>query len=154
MVPTLEPRERLAEGGASSILRNMPVSRTLTSVLTIVGALSCSQTPRVENPEPSGPVIESLTPSEGPAGTAYPIQITLVGTGFAPEGNLVTFGDIPIENLASTQGGTHLTFSAPKERPSTGEVPPFVLVPGEYEVTVTTPSGTSAPVTFEFTRGP
>ena len=114
--------------------------------------LGCSQANRGEAPAPSGPTIFSLSPTEGPAGTAYPIEVTITGTGFASEGNTVTFGDISIPDLASTESGTRITFFAPKERPSTGEVPPFVLMPGEYRVTVTTPQGTSNTVTFNLTR--
>ena len=114
--------------------------------------LGCSQANRGEVPAPSGPTILSLSPTEGPAGTAYPIEVTITGTGFASEGNTVTFGDISIRDLASTESGTRITFFAPKERPSTGEVPPFVLMPGEYRVTVTTPQGTSNTVKFNLTR--
>ena len=114
--------------------------------------LGCSQANRGEAPAPSGPAILSLSPTEGPAGTAYPIEVIITGTGFASEGNTVTFGDISIPDLASTESGTRITFFAPKERPSTGEVPPFVLMPGEYRVTVTTPQGTSNTVKFNLTR--
>ena len=81
------------------------------------------------------------------------IEVIIEGTGFVEEGNIVTFGGIPSKALASTDGGTRITFWVPKEVPSTGEVPPMILDPGEYEVTVTTPSGTSEPVTFILTRG-
>ncbi len=115
--------------------------------------LGCSLANRSEAPAPSGPAIISLSPTEGPAGTAYPIELTITGTGFASEGNTVTFADISIPDLASTESGTQITFFAPKERPSTGEVPPFVLMPGDYRVTVTTPHGTSNAVNFTLTRG-
>ncbi len=122
-------------------------------VLLASTSLGCSQTNRTEAPAPSGPTILSLSPTEGPAGTAYPIEVTITGTGFASEGNTVTFGDISIPDLASTEGGTRIAFFAPKERPSTSEVPPFVLMPGNYRVTVTTPQGTSNAVDFTLTRG-
>lgn len=115
--------------------------------------LGCSQANRGEAPAPSGPVILSLSPTEGPAGTAYPIEVTIMGTGFASQRNTVTFADISIPDLTSTESGTRLIFFAPKERPSTGEVPPYVLMPGEYRVTVTTPQGTSNTVNFTLTRG-
>ena len=91
---------------------------------------------------------------EGPAGTAYPIEITITGTGFASAGNTVAFGGISIPDLVSSNGGTRIAFFAPKARPSTSEVPPFVLVPGQYGVTVTTPEGPSNAVNFTLTRGP
>ncbi|MGD2122856.1 MAG: IPT/TIG domain-containing protein [Gemmatimonadota bacterium] len=99
------------------------------------------------------PSVVSITPDRGRVGEAYPIEVTIEGTGFVEEGNIVTFGGIPSEALVSTDGGTRITFWVPKEVPSTGEVPPMILDPGEYEVTVTTPSGTSEPVTFVLTRG-
>jgi hypothetical protein len=40
----------------------------------------------------------------------------------------------------------------PKMAESTGEVPPMELSPGEYPVTVTTPTGTSEPATFVLVR--
>jgi hypothetical protein len=100
-----------------------------------------------------GPSLISITPDTGRAGEAYPIQVTIQGIGFAAEGNIVNFGGIPSEGLASTEGGTRITFWVPKEVPSTGEAPPMVLDPGEYDVTVTTPTGTSEPVVFILTRG-
>ena len=81
------------------------------------------------------------------------IQVTIQGTGFAAEGNIVTFGGIPTEGIASAEGGTRITFWVPKEVPSAGEAPPMVLDPGEYDVTVTTPTGTTEPVVFILTRG-
>jgi len=115
----------------------------------------CAKTPPPETG--AGPsadlAITGLSPSSGPAGDAYPIQVTLEGRGFADTGNVVTFGDIPSQSLPSSAGGTRITFWVPKEVPSTGEVPPMVLSPGEYEVTVTTPAGTSEPVMFTLTRG-
>ena len=124
----------------------------VVSVMSV--GLACAQTPQTEAPAPAGPVIESLSPTRGRTGTAYPIEITVTGTGFASLGNTVTFGDISIPDLASTEGGTRIMFFAPKERPGTGEAPPFVLMSGEYGVTVTTSQGTSNTVNFTLMRGP
>jgi hypothetical protein len=99
------------------------------------------------------PSITSLAPDVGRAGEAYPIDVTVVGTGFSEEGNIVTFGGISVEGLPSTEDGTRITFRVPKAVPSTGEAPPMVLDPGEYEVTVTTSGRTSEPVVFTLTRG-
>jgi hypothetical protein len=79
--------------------------------------------------------------------------VIIEGSGFAEEGNIVTFGGILSEALPSTEDGTRITFWVPKEAPSPGEAPPMVLDPGEYEVSVTTPDGTSDPVLFTLTRG-
>ncbi len=92
--------------------------------------------------------ITRLDPVSGPAGRAYPIRLTIYGTGFAETGNVVDFGPVSIRDLPSTDDGTRLALSVPKVVPSRGEAPPFVLTPGEYRVTVTTPSGRSDPLTF------
>lgn len=83
---------------------------------------------------------------------AYPIEVTVHGLRFAATGNVVTFGNLSIPNLPSSDGGTRITFFAPKETQSPGEVPPFVLQAGEYPVTVTTPNGVSNAVVFVLNR--
>lgn len=65
---------------------------------------------------------------------------------------MVDFGPVTIPAVASSEGGTRITISVPKVIPSTGEVPPFVLLPGEYSVTVTTSVGTSNSAIFTLTR--
>ena len=69
-----------------------------------------------------------------------------------PTGNIVIFGPVQIPDLSSPDG-RYIDFFVPKEVASRGEVPPIVLPPGEYLVTVTTPAGTSAPVVFTLTIG-
>jgi len=98
------------------------------------------------------PVIARLEPVSGPTGIAYPIEVTVHGLRFAATGNVVTFGNVSIPNLPSSDGGTRMTFSVPKETQSRGEVPPFVLQAGDYPVTVTTPNGVSNAVVFVLTR--
>ncbi len=97
------------------------------------------------------PVIVRLSPSSGPAGVAIPVQITIEGHGFAPTTNVVTFGGIASSDLPSHEDGTRISFWIPKEAPSSGEVPPMVLLPAEYQLTVTTPGGISDPVVFVLT---
>lgn len=132
-----------------------------SALAVLVAASGCAgssgngePSPRVQAaPEPTmRPVITRLEPSSGWAGTAYPIRVTIHGSGFMETGNVVVFGPVRIPDRASTDGGTRVVFSIPKERPSTGEVPPMVLPAGEYAVTLTTESGKSAPVTFTLTR--
>jgi hypothetical protein len=84
---------------------------------------------------------------------AYAVQVVIEGRGFVATGNMVTFGDVEVPDLPSSDDGKRITFWVPKEVPSTGEVPPMVLEAGDYPVTVTTPSGTSAPTVFVLTRG-
>jgi len=101
---------------------------------------------------PTRPVITRLEPSRGPIGQSYPIRLSVWGSGFKATGNVVEFGPVTVEDLPSNDGGRRITLSVPKVLPGTGEVPPFVLPPGEYSVTVTTTDGTSAPVTFTLFR--
>lgn len=128
------------------------VHLAIGATLAVFLGLGCAQRGNDVAPSPALPVIQRLDPASGPAGTAYPIRITIHGTGFADSGNVVTFFSIPVPALGE-EGATRIVFLAPKQRPSTGEVPPFVLPPGEYDVTVTTPAGTSEPATFTLTRG-
>lgn len=100
------------------------------------------------------PVIVSIAPVEGPAGVAYPIQVAVVGRNFADSANTVRFGMVSVAGVRSADGGTRLTFLAPKESPSTGEVPPAPLLPGRYRITVSTAAGTSNVVEFVLTREP
>jgi gamma-glutamyltranspeptidase len=86
-------------------------------------------------------------------GVDYPVQAMLYGSGFMETGNVVVFGEIELQDLRSTEGGTVITFRVPKERPSHSEVPPMVLSEGEYSVNVTTADGTSNSVVFVLTGG-
>ncbi|MCC6888618.1 MAG: IPT/TIG domain-containing protein, partial [Hyphomicrobiales bacterium] len=92
-----------------------------------------------------------LVPRAGPAGPAYPLQVTIRGTGFSRTSNTVEFGPVRIAEIAS-QDGTQLSFQVPKLVTGRGEVPPAVLSAGEYRVTVTTAAGTSNALVFELTR--
>ena len=109
-------------------------------------------TPVIRSKNSVAPIIDAIIPPSGPAGVAYPIPATIRGSGFMSTGNIVTFGPVQIQDLPSPDG-RHITFAVPKEVPSRGEVPPEVLYPREYPVTVTTPAGTSRPVVFIMTRG-
>jgi len=123
-------------------------------VLALLGG--CARSPSVEaNPDAgSAPVITRLEPTSGRAGEDYPIDLTIYGSGFEETGNVVNFGAVTIPDLPSTNDGTQITLAVPKVQPSTGEVPPFVFLPGDYPVTVTTRHGTSEPLVFRLTRQP
>jgi hypothetical protein len=99
------------------------------------------------------PELIDIVPASGPAGAAYPLQATIRGTGFMPAGNAVEFGPLTIRDVPSV-GGTRITFDVPKLAPSKSEVPPMVLIAGDYQVTVTTSSGTSNSLIFKLTGGP
>lgn len=98
-------------------------------------------------------MITALEPDAAPAGPAHPLDAVIVGTGFAPAGNVVRFGPVRIPDLRSTDGGTRIRFPVPKELPATGEAPPMMLPPGDYEVSVTTAAGTSNVIRFRLTGG-
>ena len=100
------------------------------------------------------PVIDTVTPASGPAGTAYPIEITISGRTFTDTASVVTFGPVRMERVRSEANGTRIVFQAPKASPSTGEVPPAPLLPGTYELRVITGAGTSNAVSFALTREP
>lgn len=122
--------------------------------VAVVSTDACAGRPSVETQAaaPMGPVITRLEPQRGLIGQSYPIQLSVWGSGFKATGNVVDFGPVTVEDLPSNDGGTRITLSVPKVIPGTGEAPPFVLLPGEYSVTVTTADGTSAPVTFTLFR--
>lgn len=121
-------------------------------VLALLGG--CARSPSVEaNPDAgSAPVITRLEPTSGPAGEDYPIDLTIYGSGFTEADNVVHFGSVAISNRPSTNAGTQIKVAVPKIIESSGEVPPFVLQPGEYPITVTTARGTSEPAMFRLTR--
>ena len=100
----------------------------------------------------SKPIITSLEPSSGPEGVAYPIEVTIHGSGFTSNDNIVYFLTIANKNLPSTDGGTKIVFYVPKEKPSSGEVPPMVLPYGDYEVSVVNVNGRSNVKTFTLSR--
>ena len=116
--------------------------------LAVISGCSRPQARADAAPLPAGPVITRLDPASGPAGVAYPIRVTIEGRAFAPASNTVRFGPVELPGLPSTDGGTRIVFFAPKETPSRSEVPPAPLLPGPYDVTVTTVDGTSRPAVF------
>jgi hypothetical protein len=98
------------------------------------------------------PELSEIIPTAGPAGTAYPLRVTIRGTGFLPAGNEINFGPLKIPDVPS-EDGSQLSFQLPKQMPSVGEVPPMVLPPGEYQVTVKTMVGISNALPFTLTGG-
>jgi hypothetical protein len=90
--------------------------------------------------------LTSMTPSSGAVGDIT--RVVLKGCGFGAVGNVIAFGRAQIRDVASTDGGTTLEFNVPTRIPSRGEVPPRMITAGTYDVTVTTPRGTSNALVF------
>ncbi|MBI3549942.1 MAG: hypothetical protein HY078_12970 [Elusimicrobia bacterium] len=122
-------------------------------VLAIVAAtlLSCQPAawakPKEKAKAKKGPILVKLQPSAGISAMGMIQKVKIIGTGFQPLGNVVRFGPVKLESIAS-KGGTEIEFYAPTEVPSGGEVPPMRLGQGEYKVTVTTAEGTSNALVF------
>ena len=131
------------------VRRRTPLLFTLA-----ITCVCCSRSePGRVSPIMSGnPAIDRLEPSSGRAGEAYPITVTIYGSHFTEADNTVKFGSLKIADRPSFNGGTQIVFSVPKVYPRTEEVPPMVLLPGEYNVRVTNANGTSEPGVFTLTR--
>ena len=105
----------------------------------------------IVTPTPSTKVkIKSLRPMSGKIGTV----VTVVGSGFAKTGNTVQFGYHRISGIQSN--GTSLRFIVPTfmrvpcvTPDKCPGVPVTSVSPGEYNVSVTTPSGTSNSIAFK-----
>src|SRR5688572_23866270 len=69
--------------------------RTLGLLALLVGCAAASQQVTAL------PVIDTVTPASGPAGTAYPIEITISGRNFTDTANVVTFGPVRMERVRS-----------------------------------------------------
>ena len=90
------------------------------------------------------PAITAITQS----GNRDEVQAVIRGTGFLPTGNTVVFGRVELTNLPSADGGTMIRFPVPESFPSTSEVPPMKVEPGDYQVRVKNARGTSNAITF------
>jgi hypothetical protein len=91
------------------------------------------------------PHIDSLSPSRAKlAGMGGLIAVTIHGSGFRAEGNVVLFAGTDIAQLPSPDG-TSLHLVLPSSLPATGEVPPRRIGAGSFEIRVRTSAGTSNP---------
>jgi len=130
---------------------------TAAILVAMATAMMAQSSTADQSGTPSGaskpPELTEIIPSSGPSGQAYPLQATIHGTGFMPTGNIIEFGPIRIADVPSIEAN-RIAFAIPKTVPSRGEVPPLVLPPGEYRVTVSTKVGTSNALMFTLIRGP
>ena len=131
----------------------METFRCVAVFFALAIAGGCARGPSMDaRPSTGPPSIERIDPISGPAGEDYPIDLTIYGSGFSEADNVVHFGPVTISNRPSTDAGTQINVAVPKIIESSGEVPPLVLQPGEYPITVTTVHGTSERVMFRLTR--
>jgi hypothetical protein len=103
-------------------------------------------------PAPAGaPRVERIVPDSGPAGQAYPVEVTIEGTGFADSSNTVTFGPATVRDIPSSESRTRIVMFLPKEVRPSAEAPPMPLLAGDYELRVATRAGVSNAVKFRLT---
>lgn len=93
----------------------------------------------------SGPRVYDVTPDSVRAGEAYPAVLMIHGEGFDREGNVLRLGDVLTDTVPSGTG-TSIRWDMPKSVRLGSEVPPMVIQPGRYELTVQTAEGVSNPV--------
>lgn len=92
------------------------------------------------------PHIDSLSPPRAKVpGRGGLVSVTIHGSGFSADGNVVLFAGAEIAELSSADGAT-LQLVLPSSLPSRGEVPPRMIGPGRYELRVRTSAGTSNPI--------
>ena len=124
-------------------------------VLGLILFINLSAMPTQTAPRAAAlPRLDSLSPTIGPIGT----QVTMHGTGFTPEDNLVlfdSFGAIP--HLASTDGTT-LTFTVPgyldpycRYTTPPCQAPQMRVVQKRYQITVRNAEGISGTLSFTVT---
>lgn len=89
------------------------------------------------------PALFEALPSTASADPAEPLDLRINGCGFSPDKNTIRFGDVTVQNVKSTEGGTHIRIVIPKQTRATNEVAPMPLGAGEYDVTVNNGRGTS-----------
>jgi len=96
------------------------------------------------------PQLLRLTPAEGDVTRGAPVEVVVEGRGFAAA-NTVRFGELEFRQVPRLSS-TRLRFQVPADdaaRPGRGGAPPGPLASGRYDVTVTTPRGTSNALPFQ-----
>jgi hypothetical protein len=90
----------------------------------------------------AAPALFEVLPPAANADPGEVLDLRINGCGFSADNNTVTFGDVIVRNIKSTDAGTHIRVVIPKEVRS-GQGPPMQLGAGEYDVTVNNGQGTS-----------
>ncbi|ROS61333.1 IPT/TIG domain-containing protein [Frigoribacterium sp. PhB160] len=113
-----------------------PVDVTVTSPAGTSGPLTFTYVPVDGGGDGDVPTLVSLDPDQGPVtgGTA----VTITGTDFTDDSTVSVDGSDPIAPTVVSDDGTSLTFTTPAH------------AVGPVDVTVTSPAGTSGPLTFTY----
>ena len=98
------------------------------------------------------PHLERAAPNSASLDMGSLVQVELYGTGFTASDNAIAFGPLSAGTVASADGRT-LRFIVPSQYPARGEVPPMVVSPGDYAVTVKNSNGISDTLVFTVRSG-
>ena len=91
----------------------------------------------------SAPVLDGMAPDSVMVAPGSAVEITLSGSGFGREGNVVRFGNAVLRGIVATDDGRRITFVVPDAIESGGEAPLSRVITGTYPVRVETSQGTS-----------
>jgi hypothetical protein len=129
----------------------------LKVVIVIVSAvlLGCNASAQTEiELVQSRTVLLSLRPSKGPVG----VSISILGSGFTGEFNIVHFGSGGANNVKSSNWGTEIVYTIPEAIGPCDLVPRCMIpstrvIPGLYAVYVGNSIGRSESLLFEVVAG-
>jgi hypothetical protein len=93
----------------------------------------------------SAPRLERLEPAQATLQPGTIPEVIIHGSGFTPEGNILTLGPSVLGELRSTDGVT-LRLLLPATWPSSGEAPPRVIPAGVHALTIRNTRGLSNPI--------
>ena len=98
-----------------------------------------------QTPQASAPKIDRMVPDSARVGSAVD-EVRIIGTGFEPGRsgqNTVDVGPIHLTMVPANDAGTEIRIVVPAQAQGTAQSPPRRVLPGTYDVTVTTRAGVS-----------
>ena len=93
----------------------------------------------------TAPKIDRVAPDSARVGSAVD-EVRIIGTGFEPGRsgqNTVDVGPIHLTMVPANDAGTEIRIVVPAQAQGTAQSPPRRVLPGTYDVTVTTRAGVS-----------
>jgi hypothetical protein len=96
-------------------------------------------------PASQTPKIDRVVPDSARVGSAVD-EVRIIGTGFEPGRsgqNTVDVGPIHLTMVPANDAGTEIRFTVPAEAGGSAQTRPRRVLPGTYDVTVTTRAGVS-----------